>query len=347
MTSPAISCLIPVFNAERFLPAAMDSVLGQTFADFEVVVVDDGSTDRSAEIIADYARRDPRVKLFSKPNGGIVSALNFGLQHCRGDHVARMDADDIALPDRFAVQMATFAQHPDAVAVGGLIQSIDENGNPISAPGSPSRVTQTRLDCFPPVVANVQHSAGTFRRSALVAVGGYRRTFPHAEDYDLYLRLAAYGRFYNPPTLVLWYRVHGGSLSMVNLQTQERSAVLAELSAQARAAGLPDPGDAEQPLGLAEYNQRLGDRLCPVATIERYIEFRLWRRLSGARAASEPEYRARVLRGLFDRASYRTRADRQLNRRIVLSMGRKLVRRATTASRQLLGPRPPSVGLAR
>lgn len=337
--TPEISCLIPVYNGERYLQAAMESILGQSFADFEVVVIDDGSTDRSAALVRAAAERDPRVRLFSKPNGGIVSALNFGLERCRGDYVARMDADDIALPDRFAVQMAAFARYPDAVAVGGLIQSIDEAGTPISAPGSPSRVTQTRLDTFPPVVANVQHSAGTFRRSALLSVGGYRRTFPHAEDYDLYLRLAAHGRFYNPPTLVLYYRVHGSSLSMVNLQTQERSAVLAELSAKARAAGLPDPGDEDRPLGVTDYNRRLGDALCPVATVERYIEFRLWRRLAGARADSEPEFRRRVLRGLLAPAHYRTARDRQLNRRIVLSMGRKLFRIATRTPGRLVGRR--------
>lgn len=344
---PAISCLIPVYNGERYLQAAMESILGQSFADFEVVVIDDGSTDRSAEMIEAIAARDPRVKLFCKPNGGIVSALNFGLERCEGAFVARMDADDIALPDRFAVQMAAFDIHPDAVAVGGLIQSVDGDGIPISAPGSPSRVTETRLDLFPPVVANVQHSAGTFLRSALASVGGYRGTFPHAEDYDLYLRLAPHGRFYNPPALVLYYRVHGASLSMVNLQTQERSAVLAELAARARAAGLPDPGDADRPLAIHDYNQRLGDDLCPVATIERYIEFRLWRRLAGARAPGEQSYRRRVLRGLVNPANHLSAHDRQLNRRIVLSMGRKLVRLATKSPGQLFGRRRVSVGIVR
>jgi glycosyltransferase involved in cell wall biosynthesis len=341
-----LSCLIPVYNGEAFLPAAIESVLGQSYRDFEVIVVDDGSVDRSAEIIAGYADRDPRVQLHSKPNGGIVSALNFGLGKCSGELVARMDADDIALPTRFQVQVDEFARRPDAVAVGGLIQSIDEHGQGISAPGSPSRVTETRLDIFPPVVANVQHSAGTFRRAALNAVGGYRRTFPHAEDYDLYLRLASHGRFYNPASLVLYYRVHSSSLSMVNLQTQERSAVLAEVSARARAAGLPDPGDADRPLGLEEYNRRLGDAICPVATLERYIEFRLWRRLAGAQAPSEPDYRRRVLRGLLQARHYRGALDRQLNKRIVLSMGRKLLRVATKTPGQLFGRRT-TVGLAR
>lgn len=323
--SPLISCLIPVYNAQDFLEIALDSIQKQTFRDFEVVVVNDGSTDGSLKILEARAADDPRVRIFSKPNGGIVSALNHGLEHCRGRLVARMDADDIALPDRFAVQVATFEARADAVAVGGLIQSIDGHGRAIAPPGSPSRVRVTDITGFPPVVANVQHSAGTFSRSALEEVGGYRANFPHAEDYDLYLRLAGRGAFYNPAKLVLYYRVHSASLSMMNLARQETSAVLAELSAYARREGLPDPGDADRPLSLEEYSALLGD-LCPENTIRRYIEFRIWRRLSGARAKDEPRYRRAVLRRLAMPSNNLSRMDRSLNRRIVLSMGRKLVR---------------------
>lgn len=342
---PVISCLIPVFNGERFLRQALASVLAQSFGDFEVVAVNDGSTDNSLSILNEFAARDPRVRIVSRPNGGIVSALNDGLAHCVGGLIARMDCDDIALPDRFAVQLAVFRDRADAVAVGGLIQTIDENDRAISPPGSPSRVEATSLDCFPPVVANVQHSAGTFLKSALDAVGGYRRTFPHAEDYDLYLRLADHGRFYNPKSLVLFYRVHEASLSMRNLDRQETSAVLAEMSAYARRARRPDPGDADAALGIDDYAAVLGD-LCPARTMRRYIDFRVWRRLAGARHPDEAPRRRAVLKGLVDRRNYASRFDRALNRRIVLSMGRKLARLARHDPLRLLG-RGKAINLAR
>jgi glycosyltransferase involved in cell wall biosynthesis len=331
-----ISCLIPVYNGERYLELALDSILSQTFADFEIVAVNDGSTDNSLAILERYAAKDSRLKIISKPNGGIVSALNHGLAHCSGRLVARMDCDDIALPERFALQYRNFVEHADAVAVGGLIQCIDEDGKPISAPSSPSRVQRTDLSCFPPVVANVQHSAGTFLKSAMEAVGGYRTTFPHAEDYDLYLRLADHGNFYNPDRVVLYYRVHSNSLSMRNLERQETSAVLAELSAFARKAKLADPGDAPVALGVEDYGKALG-AICPEETVRRYIAFRMWRRIAGAGGDDEVRFRRSAIRGVLAPRNYTTSLDRSLNRRIILSMGRKLMRIVRHNPMQLLG----------
>lgn len=325
MTAPTISCLMPVFDGERYLALALDSILAQTCRDFELVAVNDGSCDGSLEILERYAAADARVKVFTKPNGGIVSALNYGLERCRGRLIARMDCDDVATPERFAVQVAEFAARPDAVAVGGHVQLVDADGRHLSAAGSPSRVEATRLDRFPPAVANVQHSAGTFLASAMRAVGGYRSTFPHAEDYDLYLRLAEHGRFYNPDKLVLYYRVHQSSLSMQNLERQETSAALAELSAYARREMLDDPGDGHSPPTLDEFPEDLR-RICPRDTARRYIAFRVWRRLASSRHPRQHAQRRAVLRDLLSVRSYRSRADRHLNLRIVLWMGRRAAR---------------------
>jgi glycosyltransferase involved in cell wall biosynthesis len=334
MTSPVISCLIPIYNGENYLELALDSISKQSFVDFEIIAVNDGSTDRSLELLQDFAARDPRIRIFSKPNGGIVAALNYGLGYCSGRLVARMDSDDIALPDRFAIQLAAFSSHPDAVAVGGLIQGIDEFGAATSEPTSPSRVEKTDLSLFPPAVANVQHSAGTFLKSAMEAVGGYRAGFPHAEDYDLYLRLAQHGNFYNPRKLVLYYRAHSNSLSRQNLERQETSAVLAELSALARKHGVTDPGDAAVALGVDDYVKALGAIGPDEQTVRRYIAFRIWRR---SRGADEPRYRRSVIAGLLAPRNHRTIFDRSLNRRIVLSMGRKLLRITRNNPMRLLG----------
>ncbi len=315
-----ISCLIPVYNGEKYLALALDSILNQTFQDFEIIVVDDGSTDKSHEILAAFAKKHSKIQVRRKENGGIVDALNHGLKFCTGKYIARMDCDDIAIEDRFETQISEFEKQKDAVAVGGYIRGMDESGN--IAPGmgiSPSRVTKTNLDTFPPIVANVQHSAGMFLRSAMQAVGGYRATFPHAEDYDLYLRLAPFGRFYNPPKAVIFYRQHNESVSARNLLLQETSAALSEMSAYARKLGLDDPGDEKHSLNLIEYNELLGDDLCPFDTMSRYIEFRMYRRLNPGNLPGKGEYGERVKRGILSFRSYKRKKDIQLNVRIVLS----------------------------
>src|SRR5882724_11073612 len=112
---PLVSCILPVFNGALYLEEAIHSVLGQTFRDFELIIIDDGSTDTTAEIIAQAAKIDHRVISLRQANAGIVSALNNGLRCATGKYVARMDADDISLPQRFAFQVSYLDSHPDCV----------------------------------------------------------------------------------------------------------------------------------------------------------------------------------------------------------------------------------------
>src|ERR1051325_1151561 len=113
---PTVSVLLPVYNAERYLESALQSVLGQTFSDFEVIAVDDGSKDNSKKILERFAANDPRIRVISRPNTGIVGALNDGLAVARGEFIARMDADDVALPGRFQAQLDYLRGHPDCIA---------------------------------------------------------------------------------------------------------------------------------------------------------------------------------------------------------------------------------------
>src|SRR5438067_12011849 len=115
---PAISVIMSVYNAEAFLEAAVQSVLMQSFSDFEFIIIDDGSTDRSNQILQDYARKDNRVRLISRPNKGLTASLNEGLKLARGEFIARMDADDVAAPDRFKIQVEYLRDHPE-VSVRG------------------------------------------------------------------------------------------------------------------------------------------------------------------------------------------------------------------------------------
>src|SRR5690606_36363675 len=129
---PTSSVLMPVYNREEYAPLAVESVLGQTFGDFEFIIVNDGSTDGVTEILRDYADADPRIVLIEQENTGYAVALNRGLERARGEFVARMDSDDISLPDRFALQVEFLQASPQVVVVGGQALRIDEDGDPLS-----------------------------------------------------------------------------------------------------------------------------------------------------------------------------------------------------------------------
>lgn len=264
MQQPRISCLLPVYNGEEFLEEAIGSILSQTFRDFELVVVDDGSRDSTPDILARLAAADPRLRVIRQENGGIVAALNTGLKACRGEYVARMDADDVALPHRFQFQLDYLDAHPDCVLVGGVARSVSPDGKDVSRTTG-GRHRRTDLTCFPPKIAVSMHPLITVRREALVAVGGYRSDFPHAEDYDLFIRLSKLGGIDNPDEDVLIYRRHEGAISLKHLETQERSAAMAEISAMtAGSEGFPD------------------------WLVEPYIRLRIWRRyLSADRAKAD------------------------------------------------------------
>jgi glycosyltransferase involved in cell wall biosynthesis len=238
---PRISVVLPVYNAARYLRPAVDSILAQTERDFEVIAVDDGSTDASRSILEEYADRDPRVRLLSRPNTGIVGALNDGLALARGEFIARMDADDIALPERFARQLAWFAGRPGRVAVGSAFIYIDARAARLKWNPRSTRHEAIEQALLAGDGGAIIHPAAMFRREAVERVGRYRALAQWIEDLDLYLRLARVGELGNLEETLLLYRYHEQSVNFTrNAGRLERKvAVLAEAHA---ARGLPfDP----------------------------------------------------------------------------------------------------------
>jgi len=204
--------LLPVYNAGDDLKLAVRSVLEQSFTDFELLI-GDSSTDGSSNFLADLAAKDPRVLLCKEAKLGLTASLNAGLSRARAPLLARMDADDIALPNRLAKQVEFMASHPDTVALGSCIQYIDASGSPgrvVSYPRGQSLVRH--LSWGSPLA----HPSVLVRTQALRQVGGYRPLFKQSEDYDLWLRLSLVGRLDNLSDCLLRYRVHGGSLSQAN-----------------------------------------------------------------------------------------------------------------------------------
>ncbi|MDD5200100.1 MAG: glycosyltransferase family 2 protein [Terrimicrobiaceae bacterium] len=210
---PRVSVVIPVFNAASYLESALASVQAQTFADFEIVAIDDGSTDRSKAILDHMAAADPRIRVISRPNTGIVGALNDGLAIARGEFIARMDGDDLSLPERFAKQVAYLSAHSDCVAVGSFFTYIDSTGARVK--WNPRKTDHQEIESalLGGDGGALIHPAVMFRRKAIETVGGYRVEAQWIEDLDLYLRLALIGRLANLPEVLLHYRYHAHSVN--------------------------------------------------------------------------------------------------------------------------------------
>ena len=238
MRPPRISVLLPVWNAERYVGETLASLRGQTFGDFEVVVVDDGSTDRTPEILAAQSG-DPRVRIFRQENRGLVGALTAGLEHCRADYVARIDADDCAHPDRLRLQLEYLEKHPGVLALGSNLELIDECGRPAGLKDYP--VGEERATAAMADGCSLAHPAVMMRKAAVVAAGGYRECCRHAEDYDLWLRLIEAGAVDNLPQRLLRYRVHAGSVTRKHGARQTMAAMAARVAHLRRKAGRPDP----------------------------------------------------------------------------------------------------------
>ena len=207
-----VSVLMPVFNAERYVEAAVRSVLGQTFCDFELLVIDDGSTDGSLPILKMMASLDPRIHLKSRSNQGLIATLNelISLSSCA--LLARMDADDVCRPRRFERQVQFLDSHPGVAAVGSKVLFIDPDGLPLMEAVNCFSHEQIDAELLKPGLGMV-HPSVMVRADACAGIGGFRAQYRHAEDLDFFLRLAEFGQLANLAEIQLDYRVHPSSVS--------------------------------------------------------------------------------------------------------------------------------------
>ncbi len=215
---PPITVLLPVHNGERYLEQAIASVLAQSFEDFELLIVNDGSTDRTQEIIDAF--RDSRIRRITRSsNLRLIATLNEGLGLARGRYVARMDADDLCAPRRLELQYRYLEAHPEIGVLGSAVRVIDEHGRP----GPVYRFPRGHdlIDWAMPLVCPMAHPSVMMRRDAVLAAGGYAAWALHAEDYDLWERMSRLTRFANLPEPLLDLRKHGGS---VTVREAERTA---------------------------------------------------------------------------------------------------------------------------
>jgi len=250
VSPPTVSVVMAAYNAERFLRPAVESILNQTFRDFELLIIDDGSADGTAAILQEYGKADGRIRVMHQENSGPAIARNRGLAAAGGRYVAIMDADDLAFPERLQRQVATFERSPGLGLLGGAMIFIDQAGREVgchSHPQGPAeiRAALDRGNCF-------AHPTVMFLKRAIDDVGGYRPCFRQSEDYDLCLRIAEKYAAGNLAEPLVYYRLHPAQISTTHVRQEAASVLAAQCAARTRRAGARDPLD-----GVAEITPEL------------------------------------------------------------------------------------------
>jgi len=215
---PRVTVLMSVYNGERYLNEAVDSILAQTFTDFEFLIIDDASTDCTPEILRGYD--DPRIRIVTnEENLGLTKSLNRGLALAKGEYIARMDADDISVPERLEQQIYVLEKNSDIGVLGAAVQYIDECGKPLQILKWPQKDTLIKWKlCFMNPIA---HPSAIIRRKLLIESGGYDEKITFAQDYDLWVRLSPATHFANHRDVLLYLRKTRDSISFTKYHEQK------------------------------------------------------------------------------------------------------------------------------
>jgi glycosyltransferase involved in cell wall biosynthesis len=235
MNAPVVSVVMPVYNGEKYIKEAIESILRQTFVDFEFIIVDDASTDSTAEIIGSYS--DPRIRYIkNETNLQVAKTLNKGIAAAKGTYIARMDADDISLPERFEQQVTFMQAHPDIDVCGTWYKTFGAQNYLQKLPAEHEQVKSDLLFYSPIAHPSVMMKTSIFLHDK------YPEDFPKAEDYALWTQLIKRCRFANLPVCLLHYRVHTEQTGMAANDIQLASTRKA-LSSFVNNIGMKDIGD--------------------------------------------------------------------------------------------------------
>jgi glycosyltransferase involved in cell wall biosynthesis len=241
---PEISVILPIYNGEQYLEEALASILEQDFRSFEVLAINDGSIDGTGAILERMSRQDNRIRILSRENAGLVSALNWGLAEAKADIIARMDADDISYSNRFSIQRRFLENNPDVGLVFTQMRKIDDQGAPVqkvtNTPLSAEEIAKALKEgnCLP------HHPTVMARKSEMQAAGGYREVFKGAEDLDLWYRMSKKTKLVGLSDVLLDYRLHTGQVTQRNLVRQRFSQDMIILIAREIEADRPDPSQS-------------------------------------------------------------------------------------------------------
>lgn len=237
-----VSVIVPAYNVSAYIEDALKSLERQSFKKFEVLIVDDGSTDNTAEIVTSFCQRDPRFRLLQKQNGGLASARNYGIRHARGEYIALLDGDDMYQPDKLATHVIQLNRSQEIGVIYSASRAIREDGKPTFMVLSGKPVKSDPLLAL--LCKNfIGHgSNAVFRRSIFDEVGGFEETLRSCEDIDFWLRVAATRRwsFYRLPQILCCYRVCPSGLSF-NVREMQRSRETVIERAYQRSSQLVEP----------------------------------------------------------------------------------------------------------
>lgn len=218
--NPKISVVMASHNGEKFIKEAIDSILEQSFRDFEFLIIDDGSTDLTSIILDEYAKKDQRIRIFTNPQClGLTKSLNVAIKQALGEFIARMDDDDVSQKNRFEKQSDFMQKNPEFVLVGSMAFLINEKSEIIGE----KKLAVTSEQIKKRLLFNNQiiHSSWFARKDILIKEGLYNEKFKKAQDYDFVLRLAEKYKIFNLPNTLLKYRVLNTSLSRQNKEQQK------------------------------------------------------------------------------------------------------------------------------
>ena len=259
-----ITVLMPVFNAEKFIKEAIDSVLTQTFTDFELLIINDGSTDSTVQIINSFS--DSRIKLIHQKNGGVSEALNTGLLAATGKYIARFDADDVCYPERLKLQYDFMIAHPDYILVGSDANYITEEGEFIFTYkniGHSNEDIKSKISIYCPFV----HSTVFYKKEIILKLGGYNKNAHSFEDYFLWKNLINFGKVYNFEKPLIKVRFNPAS---VTIDEKDRDPLFNTIKKKALFTGKITEEEAEQLLSsikkisyikkVSSYNSILGKK---------------------------------------------------------------------------------------
>jgi glycosyltransferase involved in cell wall biosynthesis len=289
---PGVSVYMPAYNVAAYVREAVQSVLNQTFSDFELIIVDDGSTDDTAEMLKQLSSEDKRIRLFNQPHVGVSAASNFAIEQARAELIARVDSDDVALPNRLEMQVRYMREHPECVALGSSMLLIDEHGLPLYP------MSQIKFGHGPIEAALLTGSwaiaqpSCMYRREAVIAAGGYQKNLSLHEDHDLFLRLAERGKLENLQEILQHYRQRSSSLT-ARESAGSHHLVMPEILRQARRRrGMPE----DVPMKPAK---------APQGTLDRFRRW-AWGSLKAGHVKTARKYaRATLVRSPFSLDSWR------------------------------------------
>lgn len=218
---PRISVVMSVYNGEKYLREAIESILRQTFTDFEFIIVNDGSTDSSLEIIQSYP--DERIRLINnEKNIGLTKSLNKALKLAGGEYIARQDADDISLPNRFEEQMKYFEEHPETALLGTSFYRIGRDGEVIG-----KRIALANPDNKLRQENQFMHGSVMFRKEVIDNLGGYNELIRYSQDYELWLRIAKHYQTRNLTRVLYQFRHHDDNIRLKNWEESTLCHLLA------------------------------------------------------------------------------------------------------------------------